>query len=251
MTKILAVQFRINQFALEQEQKCFKRELTKDSIVEVDFVSALDKSIDWNFPEIILEGYSAVVLGGSGDLDFDGQRAVDDEVRKISLELVGQLRAFFQYLFDNDIPTLGICYGHQILGAFAGAQVHCDEGQKKTRSHEVKLLVDRKDYFLFTDLPDSFQAHYGHKDVLDRVPEGAILLMSGGEECQVSALQYKNNIYTVQFHPELTLEDMVFRMKHSPGYLPEGIIAEEIFKAESHSNIILRNFGKLVVSIKP
>jgi GMP synthase-like glutamine amidotransferase len=244
--KILLVQFRTNQVAVSQEQKSIKRELG-DS-VELGVVSALDKSIDWNFPEVILAEYSGVVLGGSGDLDFDGGRSADDEVRRISLELVGQLRAFFQYIFDNDIPTLGICYGHQILGAFAGAQVHSDASQKKTKSHEVKLMVDKNDFFLFTDLPETFHAHYGHKDVLDRVPEGAILLMNGGEQCKVSALQYRKNIYSVQFHPELTFGDMLERVKATPGYLPEGAVVEEIFKDDPHSNTILRNFAKFVNS---
>ena len=70
--------------------------------------------------------------------------------------------------------------------------------------------------------------------------------MNGGDECKVSALQYKNNIYTTQFHPELTYEDMLQRMKSSPGYLPEGVVASEIFKDDPHSNKILQNFGKFV-----
>ena len=107
-------------------------------------------------------------------------------------------------------------------------------------------MVDKNDYFLFSDLPESFQAHYGHKDALDRVPEGAVLLMNGGDKCKVSALQYKNNIFTTQFHPELNFEDMTERMKNSPGYIPEGVVAEEIFKDDPHSNTILQNFGKFV-----
>lgn len=242
--KILLVQFRTNPIAILQERESVKREIGE--ACEVGFVSALDPEIEWNFPEVILEGYSGVILGGSGDLDFDGGRPADDEVRRISYELVGQLHAFFTHIFDNDIPTLGICYGHQILGAFAGAQVHSDSAQKKTRSHEVKLLVNKNDYFLFTDLPESFYAYYGHKDVLDRVPNGAVLLMNGGECCRVSALQYRKNIYTVQFHPELNFGDMLLRVKSSKGYLPEGVTVEEIFKDDPHSNVILRNFGKFV-----
>lgn len=213
---------------------------------DVEFVSALDDSIEWQYPETIMEGYSGLILGGSGDFDFDGNREENDPARKFSYELLGQLRPLFTYLFDNDIPTLGICYGHQLLGAFAGAQVVFDEGQKKTASHEVKLIVKKNDYFLFSDLPESFSAQYGHKDVLDRVPEGAVLLMNGGEQCKISALKYKNNIYTTQFHPELTYDDMIERMNSTPGYLPEGVVAEEIFKEDPHSNKILQNFGKFV-----
>jgi len=242
--KVLVIQFRINEISLEQEKKCLKREVS--DLVELDYLSALDKNIDWNYPEVILAGYSGIILGGSGDLDFDGERPVDDEVRKISLELVEQLRSVFQYLFDYDFPTLGICYGHQMIGAFAGAEVCCDQTQKKTKSHELKLLVDKKDHFLFNGLPDSFTAFYGHKDVLDRVPDGAVLLCDGGEMCKVPALRYKTNIYTVQFHPELNYLDMIDRIKRVGGYVPAGVAVEEIFKDDPHSNIILRNFAKIV-----
>ncbi len=246
MTKILAIQFRLNENTIAQEQRSIVREIGDNAAVS--FLSALDKTIDWNFPETVMAEYSGVVLGGSGDLDFDGNRAATDEVRQISLELLGRLRPLFTYLFEHDIPTLGICYGHQILGAFAGAQVKYSPEQKKSRSHEVRLMVDKNDYFLFADLPESFLAHYGHKDVLDRVPEGATLLMSGGKECQVSALQYKKNIFTVQFHPELNYGDMIERIKNSPGYLPEGVTVDEIFKDDPHSNLILQNFGKFVAA---
>ena len=244
MKKILGIQFRINTKSKEHEQACISREIKANT--KIDFIDALDKTIDWNFPEVLMEGYSGVILGGSGDLDFDGDRCLDDKVRKISYELLGQLRPFFQYLFDNDIPTLGICYGHQILGAFAGAQVCYSKQQGKVCSHKVKLMVDKNEYFLFADLPDSFQAHYGHKDVLDRVPDNAVLLINGGDQCKISALQYKKNIYSVQFHPELNYDDMLGRIKESPGYLPEGTAVEEIFKNDKNSNKILNNFSKLV-----
>lgn len=246
MPKILTVQFRTNESLIAQEQSVLKRELGAGLVV--DFVSALDTTIDWQSPAVILASYHGVILGGSGDLDFDGNRPEDDAVRLMSLEVLGRLRPLFTYLFDYDIPTLGICFGHQMLGAFAGAQVCCDETQRKVRSHEVKLLVNRNDYFLFSDLPETFYAHYGHKDVLDRVPEGAVLLLHGGKECQVSALKYKNNIYTVQFHPELRCADMVERVNGSHGYLPDGVSGEEIFKADPNSHRILYNFGRFVAS---
>lgn len=242
--RILGIQFRENENSIKQEQTCINREIGDSA--DVSYLSALDESVVWNDPHAIMDGYDGVVLGGSGEFDFDGNRSDTDPVKQISKDFLERLKSLFSYIFEHDIPTLGICYGHQILGAFAGAQVQYSEDEKKSRSHEVKLLIDKNEYFLFSDLPDSFQAHYGHKDVLDRVPEGAVLLMNGGEECKVSALQYKKNIYTTQFHPELTFTDMVERIQNSPGYLPEGVLAEEVFKDDPDSNKILQNFGKFV-----
>lgn len=242
--KILSIQFRKNPDTIANERAALVREA--GIYADVEFVSALDESIDWAGPADIIDGYRGVILGGSGDFDFDGNRTDTDEAKQMSYVLLERLRPLFTYLFEHDIPTLGICYGHQLLGAFAGAQVRYDEIQKKTRSHEVKLMVDKNDYFLFTDLPDSFMAQYGHKDVLDRVPEGAVLLMNGGDQCKVSALRYKENIYTMQFHPELTYDDMVARINSSPGYLPEGVVVDEVFADSTDSNRILRNFSKFV-----
>lgn len=243
--KILAIQFRSNEKSRKQEQVSLAREAGIHA--EVVFINALDTMHNWLTPARLMSDYQGLILGGSGDFDFDGNRPKDDAARLMSYELLDKLSPLFAYVFEHDIPTLGICYGHQLLGAFAGAEVRYDADQKKTGSHEVKLMVDKNDYFLFSDLPDSFRAHYGHKDSLDRVPEGAVLLLNGGEKCRVSALRYKNNIYTTQFHPELNFDDMVERVKNSPGYLPEGAVVSEVFSADPDSNKILRNFSLFVV----
>lgn len=242
--RILGIQFRSNQESISQERASLIREIGVHA--ELGFISALDESLDWSSPEILLSGYQGVILGGSAEFYFDGSKSIADPNRRISYVLLERLKPLFSFIFDHDTPTLGICYGHQILGAFAGSQVSCDKSQGKVGSHEVRLMIDAGDYFLFSDLPESFHAHYGHKDSLNQVPDGAILLMSGGDRCRVSALQYKNNIYTTQFHPELTSSDMIKKMKSSPEYLPEGVMVEELFKDDPHSNTILQNFGKFV-----
>ncbi|MCA9357442.1 type 1 glutamine amidotransferase [Candidatus Nomurabacteria bacterium] len=242
--KILAIQFRINKLMIATERASIEREA--GVYTDITFIDVLDDGNDWGNPEKMMLGYDGVILGGSGDFDFDGNRPADDESRIMTYSILNKLRLLFQYIFDNDIPTLGICYGHQLLGAFAGAQVRYDATQRKTCSHMVKLMVSQNDHFLFSDLPDSFPAHYAHKDTLDRVPEGAVLVLEGGDRCKVAALQYRNNIYSTQFHPELNYKDAVERMKNSPGYLPEGIITEEIFLDNPDSNKIMQNFSKFV-----
>lgn len=244
--QILGIQFRRSSAAIAREQQSLSRACAPHA--QVVFTSALDSQIDWQYPETIMAGYQGVILGGSGEFDFDGGRSDDDEYKRISYELLGRLRPLFSYIFEHDIPTFGICYGHQLLGAFAGAQVRNDHEQKKTGSHPVRLLVEQHDHFLFAGLPENFSAHYGHKDALDRVPEGAVLLMEGGARCRVSALRYRNNIFSTQFHPELTHADMIDRINASPGYLPEGVRAEDLFTADDRSGTLLTNFAAFVAT---
>ncbi len=244
--KILALQFRMNSAAELFEQQSISREIGESATVH--FVSALDVKIRWDAPEELLAGYHGLILGGSGDFDFDGGRSETDSARLTSYQLLEQLRPLCQSVFDQDLPTFGICYGHQLLGAFRGARVVHDVSQKKNCSHVVAVVGKPTEVGIFTAIPASFYAHYGHKDTLDRIPDGAVLVVCGGDLCRVSALRYQANIYSTQFHPELTFDDMLLRSAAFPGYLPEGVSPEDIFIKDTHSNTILQNFGRLVAT---
>lgn len=245
--KILLIQFRYNEQHRALERTSISRELGDD--VTVECCSALDTELLWQEPAQLLRAYAGLILGGSGDFDFDGGRALLDDARVGSRRLLERLEPLFTYIFERDFPTLGICFGHQMIGAYAGAVVRHDPVQRKSRSHAVQVVAQHH-ATLLTGLPDSFDAHYGHKDSLDRVPNGALLLVHGGEACQVSALQYKNNIFTTQFHPELTIDDMRKRLELLPGYLPEGVAADDVFTSDRCSNGIVLNFAQLVMTLE-
>jgi len=240
----LVIQFRLNRNSKVQEQAAIERGV--GIYCDLDYIDALDKSLPWFSPENILKNYDGVILGGSAEFYFDGERHEENLERRKAHELLSRLTPLFDLIFARDIPTFGICFGHQLLGAYVGVGVKSDKRQAKVCSHEVSLLSKDKGDKLLAGLPESFAAHYGHKDVLCTVPEEAELLLDGGERCRVPALRYKNNIYTTQFHPELNFEDMVDRIENSAGYLPEGTKAEDIFVDDRTSNLMLQNFGKLV-----
>jgi len=243
--RILVIQFRKNERAAELEAASIKKQCA--GAAEIECVSALDTQIDWGSPTQILNDYHGVIFGGSGDFDFDGGRESTDEAVVMSYQFLEQLRPLLVHLFSHDIPTLGICFGHQLLGVFAGARVTNDTEQKKTRSHVVRLVTEPANHALLSWLPEAFDAHYVHKDSLDRIPNGASLLIEGGASCRVSALRYQQNIYTTQFHPELTFDDVLIRIETFPGYLPDGMTADSVFSRDSQATAILRNFATRVV----
>lgn len=242
--KILLIQFRHNLIHGELEAASIVRELGAG--VDVVRISALDERIDWSLPAEVLLTFDGVILGGSGDFDFDGARECNDAAKVRSYALLEQLRPLFDYIFARDFPTLGICFGHQMVGAYAGAKVRHDPRQKKSRSHQVSI-VGQTAPALLQGIATTFYAQYGHKDSLDQVPVGARLLLHGGVECQVSALHYLTNIYTTQFHPELTVDDMRKRLQLLPGYLPDGVDVSQVFTDDTNASRMLRNFTALVM----
>ncbi|MBU2103936.1 gamma-glutamyl-gamma-aminobutyrate hydrolase family protein [Patescibacteria group bacterium] len=244
MKEILVIQSRTRPEMVEGEQEEYVRALEGTEYVPV-FKNALDESIQWNNPQQVIGSARGVIFGGSGEYDFDGGRSLDDPARSTSKVILAQVTPLLEYLFQNGIPTLGICYGHQIIGDWRGGKVANDHSQKKTGSHEVVLTEAGKNDPLFADMPPAFLAQYGHKDSLTTLPEGAVSIATGAQ-CNFSGLRYGPGIYTLQFHPELTASDVSRKLKLSPGYLPEGVDPTDIIRESPEASTLIARFVELI-----
>ena len=97
-----------------------------------------------------------------------------------------------------DIPFLGICFGHQLIGATYGAEVN-DLGQTIRAFKEVKLLA--KDP-VFDGLPETIRVSESHRQALANVPKGFRHLAESATS-RVEAIAHETRpIYGLQFHPE-------------------------------------------------
>ena len=211
------------------------------------FVSSLDESLNWQDPEKMLNGFNGVVFGGSGEFDFDGGRPTDDAARAISKQIAARVKELVLFCIRQNFPLLGICYGHQIVAEVLGVPVVNDLDQKKTGTYEVALTDTGKKDRLFSDMPERFMVQFGHKDSLSRIPEGTVLLVCA-ENCKTSALRYGERVYTTQFHPELTADDVKWKLQNSPGYLSEGVDVASIVKPSPEASTLIPKFIERIVS---
>lgn len=99
---------------------------------------------------------------------------------------------------ETDLPFLGICFGHQLMGAAFGSQV-VDLGHNIREFKEVKLLADDP---LFDGLPGSIRVSESHRQALTRVPEGFRHLAESATSQVEAMCHQKRPMYGVQFHPE-------------------------------------------------
>jgi GMP synthase (glutamine-hydrolysing) len=239
MPEVLAIQFRTNPQMLEQEQHVFERDI--GAYVRVHFQNAFAHQVQWDAPAEVLAGYDAVILGGSGEYDLDGGRALDDPARQAARDVAYRIRPFLSYVLEREMPTLGICFGHQLMGLFAGSAVAKDEVQGKTGTYSLTKTADATDDPLFADIPETFQAQYAHKDVIDTKPVQAAVLAESSQ-CRFGALRYGRAAYSVQFHPELNADDMLHRLRHTSGYLPEDADGTQFIQPAPHATRVLENF---------
>lgn len=239
LTSILVIQYRAAPEAATFEQNVYRR--AAGDALTIDFVDIFDDLKPWDVPEKILQGYDGVILGGSGELFFDGGKVADSEARRTTAMVLKRSSPLVEYLFQKHIPALGVCFGHQVIAAWSGGEVVHHEPHAKTGTFGVRRHDGHEEHALLRGLPDQWLTQYGHKDTVASLPRGATVVASG-EQCPHAMLSYGECIHTTQFHPELDADDIRVRLAAYPEYLPEGKDVSDILQPSPHADQILKNF---------
>src|SRR3989344_5616356 len=148
MKKILIIQSRSRPEMSTAEQGEYQRVV--GSMADVSFLSALDESLAWDEPIKILEGFDAMFLAGSGEFDLHSD--AEPETRMVPAQtILLRLTPFIKFILEQDFPTFGICFGHQLIGEAQCGGVITDPKQEKVGSFSVLLTTEGKQDRLFRD----------------------------------------------------------------------------------------------------
>lgn len=102
----------------------------------------------------------------------------------------------YNFILDSNIPVLGICFGHQLIGLLHGSSVYLGPPM-------------RKKYFVNVRMPKNIFQGFGSKTLMAQDhTEGITLpsnfvLMATSSSYHVEAMCHKSKpVFGVQFHPE-------------------------------------------------
>lgn len=102
----------------------------------------------------------------------------------------------------DDVPTLGVCLGHQLLAGALGGRVEVNDLGTRIGLTSVGLTeAGRTDPLL--GCPDARRATHWNEDVVTQLPPGAVRLATAPDGT-VQAARYAPRAWGVQFHPEVT-----------------------------------------------
>jgi anthranilate synthase component II len=105
--------------------------------------------------------------------------------------------------YTGRLPILGVCLGHQSLGAaFGGRVVHA-----KTLMHGKTSQIRHRDSDIFEGLPNPFEATRYHSLAVAREGLPKILVVTAEtEDGEIMGMRHAEHpVFGVQFHPESIL----------------------------------------------
>lgn len=208
-------------------------------VLRLEQAVASGDGLDW---EEILEAHSGIILGGS---PFN---ATDSDEKKTDLQRAceAELRRMLDAVTARDYPFLGACYGVSTLGLHQGGVVDRTYGEPAS-AVTVTVTEEGAADPLLAGLPGQFEAFVGHKEAMKTLPENAVLLVRG-QGCPVQMFRIGQNMYATQFHPELDIEGLAFRLRKyaNEGYVAPGELESAIETIRATSVLeprrILQNF---------
>ncbi len=106
--------------------------------------------------------------------------------------------------FTGKIPVLGVCLGHQCIGAVFGGSVH----RAPRLMHGKTSPIYHHGIDLFHSLPSPFNATRYHSLIVEEPLPACLEAQAFTKEGEVMALRHKEHpTFGVQFHPESILTE--------------------------------------------
>ncbi len=136
-------------------------------------------------------------------------------------------------LFDLDVPTLGICYGMQLMALEMGGKV----GAVQIREYGRSDLSIKEHGVLFAGTPDEQRAWTSHGDAVFAVPEGFTVTAETPDVPIIAFEEPREGFFGVQFHPEVRhteygmeiLKNFLFEVCGcAPDWTPVNIITDAV-----------------------
>ncbi|HEX6993917.1 MAG TPA: glutamine amidotransferase [Gammaproteobacteria bacterium] len=146
-------------------------------------------------------------------------------------------------LVDANVPVLGICFGHQLLGMALGGRSGPNPRGREIGT--VTLTLHASDPVV--NGPQSFPVSMTHLDVVRELPPGASVIASTALD-PYAAIRFAENAWGVQFHPEMDAEiigDYIASLRDKligEGIDPDALLASR--RDTPHAARVLERFAE-------
>jgi len=104
------------------------------------------------------------------------------------------------------VPTLGVCFGHQLVAFAYGARVRMNPNGWEVGTSEIDLTTEGERDPLFAGLPRRVRVNQSHRDEIWELDTAStrIRRLAGSDHTETQAIAVGEHVRGVQFHPEMS-----------------------------------------------
>lgn len=135
-----------------------------------------------------LEEVSGVVMSGAAVMVAD------------PIPWIGRTADYLRAAVEAGVPTLGLCFGHQLLAKTFGGHVAPLEAGPEYGTVTIERTAESAGDPMLGQAPARFLAQSAHHQIVVTPPPGAVVLARNANGVQ--ALRFGDAAWGVQFHPE-------------------------------------------------
>jgi GMP synthase (glutamine-hydrolysing) len=165
-----------------------------------------------------LASYDGVAITGSALNVYDGGAHIERQV-----ELAHAVLA-------QGLPLFGSCWGMQVAVCAAGGRVRRNPlGREFGFARRIELSDAGRRHPMFSGKPTVFEAITVHRDDIEQLPEGAVVLASNDMGLQALELRHaRGTCWGVQYHPEYTFAEIAATaLRYGATLLAEQLFATQ------------------------
>ncbi len=107
--------------------------------------------------------------------------------------------------YQHDVPLLGVCFGHQVIGAAFGGSVVPNPRGWHVGTREVAAVPGAEADPLMDGLGSTFAVNVCHQDIIDAdtlAPQNGVHVIAHTERAHAAVIAAGRAVRGVQFHPE-------------------------------------------------
>jgi GMP synthase-like glutamine amidotransferase len=139
------------------------------------------------------------------------------------LPWIQDLFSFIREVCRRGTPLLGVCFGHQAVARALGGEVGLNPRGWELGIRRIRLTGEGERFFPVNVKRQTLKILESHRDIVSRVPTGAVLLAES-DNTGVEMFAVNDNVLCVQGHPEFdreVLREIAATLGHRGAISPE------------------------------
>lgn len=190
--------------------------LQRLAAVRCDIVRPADGEVHFA-PGSGVASYDGVAITGSALNVYDGGAHIERQV------------ALARAVLKAGVPFFGSCWGLQVAVCAVGGRVRRNpRGREFGFARRIELAEQGRRHPMFTGKPAVFEAITVHRDDVEQLPEGAVVLACNDMGVQALELRHgAGSFWGVQYHPEYSFAEIAATaLRYGAALIEEQLFAD-------------------------